>query len=85
MSKTYIVIWDDRHADVAAYPFDDRARAIDEAKKAAHSAVTHAEDYIEKTFNEEMSGGLIFSATYSCEGDSISVVERELNDPIEGL
>lgn len=73
----YIVIWEDRHRDVTVHPFSDKKIAISEARKAAKSVCIFPDDY-----EEEHIDGWLFYAQYSCEGDSVRVVETKINEAI---
>lgn len=66
----------DRHTDTEAFPFSTAEAAIQFAKDSAEENA-RTEDDIE----EEEVEGFIYHARYSCEGDSVWVVEREMDDP----
>jgi hypothetical protein len=80
----YIVIIEDRHIDVAAYPFSERDMAISEARRIAKESCDYEEDYEEQEYPDDPTWEL--SITYSCEGDcvSVNVISREINSPITG-
>jgi hypothetical protein len=68
--------------DTAVYPFFDKERAIDEAKKIAHEYCRHPPNtYQEHDFNGE--DGWVFYAEYSTEGDHVIVIEAEMDPEIE--
>ena len=78
--KIYIVIIEDRHDDTEAIPFLNATTAICYAKKKAREYCRHEEDYGE-SLNDAMKGdGWLWHATYSCEGDSVRVIERDTDD-----
>ena len=66
--EIYIVVVEDRHSNVGVIPFYNREAAIDRAREIAKGYCSFLEDYEENNY-----GGFIFHATYSCEGDSVSV------------
>lgn len=76
MSKIfYVIILEDRHTDTEVAILEDKEKSIEIARKIAKENCSFKEDY-----KEEEIEGWIFYANYSCEGDSIRVIERELND-----
>lgn len=77
--KIYIVIIEDRHSDTDAKPFLNAATAIAYAEEKAREYCRHEDDY-EESLNDAMKeDGWLWHATYSCEGDSVRVVEREVD------
>ena len=72
--ELFVVLIDDRHADEAIYLFTERQVAIDYARREATSRCSGEED-----FKEHEIDCWEYSATYSCEGDSIRV-ERVVVD-----
>jgi hypothetical protein len=76
--KIYIAIWNDRHSDTTAYPFSTAEKALAFARKKAKEYSRDEEDYWEKSYEDDDSNWLLH-ATYSCEGDGISVEEREID------
>ena len=77
--KVYIVMVKDRHTDPGAFPFSNPEQAIEEARRIAKDWCSFDEDYEE----EGQSDGWLFHARYSCEGDCIWVVEKEIDQPIQ--
>lgn len=75
--KLFMVIIEDRHADVKAHPFSDAEKAIETAKRVAKNLASHEDDYEEHDYQ-----GWLFCAVYSCEGDCVRVVETELDKEI---
>ena len=72
--KYYIAITEDSSVDVEVSLFDNREHAIEWAKaESIEIAQTNRDEY-----QEEEIKGWEFYATFSCEGDSIRVVETEL-------
>lgn len=74
---TYVVLHEDRHADVIPYVFTD----FDKAKQFAHAtAVLECRrGKVEEELTEGMRAmGWLYNARYSCEGDSVRVVKAEL-------
>ncbi|MCP4540143.1 MAG: hypothetical protein GY832_23645 [Chloroflexi bacterium] len=67
----YVIIINDRHLDVDVLLYSDREEAVDTARDLAKTACSAKEDY-----EELKTGGGIFFAKYSCEGDYIRVIER---------
>ena len=70
----YLVIVEDRHNDVMVYPFTSRLRAIEQARLTATARCRRSRDYSEKEVED-----WLFYATYTVEGDSVRVVEAELD------
>ena len=77
MDIIYIVIVEDRHIDVEAYPFTDKEKAISEAKRIAKENNNSIEDYEEHDYGRDF--GELFFANYSCEGDCVRVITKKLN------
>ncbi len=78
--KIYIVIIEDRHIDVVAYPFANATLAISEAKRKAKEFCRFPEDYSEHDYGKD--AGWLFYANCSCEGDSVKVITTELDKKI---
>ncbi len=72
--KLYIAMIADRHSDPEPYPFTTPEAAIAFARREAEQ-LTNTEVV------EEPVAGWLYHATYSGEGDSVWVVERELDAP----
>lgn len=68
--QIYIVIVEDRHADVECYPFDTPEAAIAHAKKEAAELGDPVEETIE---------GWLYAALCSSEDDYVHVVAKTLN------
>lgn len=73
--KIYLVFDNDRHVDTYAIPFKDKDKAIAKAKEIAKESCRDEED-----FEEREVPGWLYHAEYSCEGDSVWVVESELEE-----
>lgn len=71
--KVYVLIIDDRHADTDTEVFADKDKAIERARALAKEYCRHEEDYEEKQIAD-----WIFHVEYSCESDSVTVHEREV-------
>ena len=81
MEKVYVVILEDRHLDVGVFVFSNKDKAIDWARIEARKCCHHEADYKETEVTSRMQlDGWVFAADYSCEGDCIRVVEREIED-----
>lgn len=74
----YIVVIEDRHADVSVYPFHNQAAAISEAKRCAKEYCRFKEDYKEIIYTPDSNYGEIFRAKYSCDGDCAKVIKAEV-------
>ena len=75
--EVYIVIIKDRHSDTTAQPFVNSDKAIEWAKIKAKEYAREESDY-----SEEEIKGWLFHATYSCEGDCVYVVAKELDESL---
>jgi hypothetical protein len=73
--KVYVAMINDRHTDPEPYVFTNAHAAIDYARREAkeYTNTDHPEDYEEREVN-----GWLFYASYSVEGDSVWVIEKEL-------
>jgi hypothetical protein len=79
MNDIWIVIIEDRHADVDAYPFSTEEAAITAAQKAVTDGARHPEDKDE--WDTELNAamlvdGWVFYTRYSSEGDCVRVIKR---------
>jgi len=79
--KLYTAIWSDRHSDTTAHVFSNYKEAAKFAKMTAEKYCKYPEDFKEKVY-ENNTLGWAYSVTYSCEGDSIHVVETTLDKDI---
>jgi hypothetical protein len=70
--RVFTVLLEDRHADAEVEVFMDREMAINRAKNLAKENDRHGE------YEEQQISDWVFHATYSCEGDSVTVRETEL-------
>ena len=80
--KIYLVIHEDRHTDVEVEAFSDKEKSIEYARKRAKSCVH--EDYLEDYQESDILGWLFF-ASYSGVGDSVRVIEVELDKELGWL
>lgn len=78
--KIHLVILEDRHIDTMVYPYQNKDQAIERAEEIASKHCRHPED-----FEEEEIEGWLYYARYSCEGDSVRVVEAELKGDTSNL
>jgi hypothetical protein len=73
----FVVIVEDRHADVDVRVFSSAERAVEAAKQDAVDNARSPESIEE----EDLTGaGILYFATWSTEGDCVSVVTRPLDD-----
>lgn len=73
----FVVIQEDRHTDVDVEVYGDRDRAIERAGELAREA--GGDEAQAQPLNPSMQKeGWLCYITYSCEGDSVRVVERPL-------
>lgn len=78
----WIVIIEDRHADVDVLPFSSMPTAV---QRARHE-VPDARDVEEIELTEGMArDGWVLCLEYGLEGDSVRVVEREIDAPSRSL
>ena len=78
MSKIYVILVEDRHIDPIIECKFDKDEAIELAKAFADDLCRYREDWCES--NEAYKDGQIFSVSYSCEGDHVTVYEKILDD-----
>jgi hypothetical protein len=78
--KVFLVIIEDRHTDVTVHPFSDAGVAIEEAKRVAEEYGRENDYYEEHDYGKD--DGWLFFARYTGEGDSVRVVEAELDEMI---
>jgi hypothetical protein len=71
--KVYVAMICDRHSNPEPYLLSDAQAAIDFARDQANSLA-----YDPLVVEEEPIGGWLYHATYSGEGDSVWVIEREI-------
>lgn len=76
--KIYLVLFQDRHADPGVYSTADKQKAINYARTQARNLCRHMEDFDETMYDAEREDGWIYRAGYSCENDSISVKEADI-------
>lgn len=72
---TWIVLIEDRHADVEALPFSSEERALAAARSAA------PDDARDEDLNPAMrADGWVLYLPYGPEGDLVRVIKRTLDD-----
>lgn len=82
MSAIYLVIVEDRHEDVAVYPFTEEAAALACAEHIVAERLRHPEHLDpedDALTNDMRADGWIFLRHYSVEGECVRVVVREMN------
>ena len=73
--EIWIVLIEDRHADVEALPFGSEEKAFTAARKAAPDDATDGD------LNPAMRvDGWVLYLPYGTEGDSVRVIKRTLDD-----
>lgn len=81
MSTVYVVIIEDRHADVDAEVYADKEAALDAAWNYAVMYNSFPEDLDDHALSAAMiRDGWLRYVKYSQESDSVRVVERELRE-----
>ncbi len=79
MNFVYAVIIEDRHYEPNVELFSSASSAIERAKVIANENMQCIEDYGEHELNSSMIKiGWLLYITYSCEGDSVRVLKREV-------
>lgn len=81
VTDIYLVIIEDRHIDVEVLPFTSLEAAIETAKTEVRALARHEEDieWGEPMSEAAIADGWCWRVAYSCEGDSVRVIRRELN------
>jgi hypothetical protein len=75
----YCIIIDDRHIDIDVEVWVDGLRAIERAKEIIKELCHFPEDIKEEELTNDMvKDGWVYNCKYSCEGDGVRVVRREL-------
>lgn len=78
-TEVFVAILEDRHCDTEVYVFSVEAEAVEFAKEMAEEFSRG--DEIDEEMNAEMvKDGWVYRGCYSCEGDSIHVVKRILDE-----
>ena len=73
--KVYTILINDRHADTEVNDYKSKESAIKTAKRYVTEWAKYPEDI------EETEGKwCLYHGIYSCEGDSVTVSEVEVND-----
>jgi hypothetical protein len=79
MSEVYLVITEDRHADVEVTPFTNQAEAVAFAEREVSANAWHPESITgeDRELNEAMrADGWLWYCQYSTEGDNVRVIRR---------
>ena len=75
MTDTWIVLVEDRHADVDALPFSTEAAAVAKARDSV------PEDAGEERLTDDMrKSGWVLWLPYGTEGDCVRVLKRVMDD-----
>jgi hypothetical protein len=85
MTDVYVVIIEDRHVDTDVEVYSSQALAILRAGQLAMLYMRHPveADDIDWGLNESMvRNGWMWYCRYSCEGDSVRVLHREIDKPL---
>jgi hypothetical protein len=80
MTDIYIVLLRDRHIDPKLYPYTTREAAVSTAEALLVEYAWVGAEIERGTWDEDDADGWIWSAQYSEEGDSITVMRCELNE-----
>jgi hypothetical protein len=79
-TPVWIVITEDRHADVEADPFSTEQAAVDYAREAAaENAGVHLEVTEAQISQRARDDGWVLVLEYGSEGDCVRVVRREMD------
>jgi hypothetical protein len=76
--KIYAVIIEDRHTGTIIRAFSQAEKAVAYAKEIAFDYSSECPE----DFEELKVAGLLYFATYSWEGDSVRVIEVELDEEV---
>ena len=80
MSDVWIVLIEDRHADVEALPFSSEADALGAAEDAAADNAGQSREVREVELNPTMlAEGWILLLEYGLEGDCVRVIRRPMD------
>ena len=75
MMKVYTMIIEDRHTDVEVTLFQNKDDAINTATKSVKEWGAKWPEDIEERYDVH---GWLYHGVYSCEGDSVTVIESEI-------
>ena len=79
MSDVWIVLLEDRHVDVDAFPFTSEAAALDAARRLAGEWTRH-DDPVEAELTPDMiNDRWVLLLEYGTEGDHVTVIRRTLD------
>lgn len=76
----YVVMIEDRHVDVEVELFISKERAIERAREIFNEEDRYSDGKDEKLSPSMIEDGWVYFAIYSCESDSVRVMERKLNE-----
>lgn len=75
--NVYVLIIEDRHCDVDAHVYASKEEAIERARTIANQYCKWGE--VDETLTGSMrQSGWVYHGIYSCENDSVTVLEREV-------
>ena len=82
-ADVWVVLIEDRHADVEAFPFSTEDAAVTAARRAVADNARHPEDMDgDGELNEAMrKDGWVLYLPYGTEGDCVRVVKRRMDQP----
>lgn len=84
MTDIYLVIVNDRHADIEVTPFTMKDTAIAFAEEQAEANALDHDDWDRELTDGMIADGWVWYCNYSCEGDDVAVVRRELRTGVTG-
>lgn len=74
----FVVITQDRHVDIDVTLFTTADAAISYARKEVRDNLRYSDDLDEDLTDNMRAAGWLYYGCYSCEGDCVRVVEREI-------
>lgn len=79
MEKVFVVVWKDRYCDTDIIVYKNKDEAIKFAKDNANKLAKKYNHEIDEEINEFMKkDNWVYYGCYSCEGDNITVLERNI-------
>lgn len=80
----YVVLWHDRHSDTTAHVFSSEEKALEWARQRGKEFDRFG-DYSEESFRGRrgLCPPLLYSISYSCEGDGLTVMEAEIDGELK--
>lgn len=80
MTDVWIVIVEDRHIDVDAFPFSGEQRAAEFAREQVRANAAHPEYVSEQELTPAMrDDGWVLLIEYGTEGDCVRVIKRTVD------